>query len=58
MTRCSVEPDTVMHTIHSALKRFMGLAAIAGIVAFLSFPAAPGARSGSGVFHWLATLVT
>ena len=47
-----------MHTIHSGLKRSMRLAAIAGIVAFLSFPVGPGAPSGSGVVHWLDTLIS
>jgi hypothetical protein len=36
----------------------MRLAAIAGIVAFLSFPVAPGAQAGSDVARWLNTLVS
>jgi hypothetical protein len=36
----------------------MRLAAIAGIVAFLSFPVGPGAPAGSGVVHWLDTLIS
>jgi len=48
----------MMHTIHSGLKRSMRLAAIAGILAFLSFPVGPGAPSGSGVVHWLDTLIS
>jgi hypothetical protein len=42
-----------MHTTHSRLLRFMRLAAVAGIVAFLSFPAGPSVRVGSGVARWL-----
>jgi len=36
----------------------MRLAAIAGIVAFLSFPVGPGVPSGSGIAHWLDTLIS
>jgi len=47
-----------MHTIHSGLKRSMRLAAIAGIVAFLSFPVGPGTSSRSGVVQWLGALIS
>ena len=48
----------MMHTIHSGLQRSMRLAAIAGIVAFLSFPVGPGASSRSGVVQWLGALIS
>ena len=54
----SLWPEVGMPTIHSGLQRSMRLAAIAGIVAFLSFPVGPGAPSGSGVVHWLDTLIS
>jgi hypothetical protein len=36
----------------------MRLAAIAGIVAFLSVPVRPGDSSGSGIVRWLDTLIS
>ena len=45
-----------MHTIHAGLNRSMRLAAIAGIVAFLSFPVSAGRTSGYGAMRWLNAL--
>ena len=36
----------------------MRLAAIAGIVAFLSFPVGPGRSGGYGAVRWLDTLIS
>jgi hypothetical protein len=47
-----------MHTTHSKLLQIMRLAAVAGIVAFLSFPSGSPARLGSGVARWLDTLAS
>jgi len=44
-------------TIHGGLRRSMRLAAIAGIVAFLSFPVGPGRSGGYGAVRWLGTLI-
>jgi len=46
------------HTIHAGLRRSMRLAAIAGIVAFLSFPVGPGRTAGYGAVRWLDSLIS